>query len=154
MILKPTQVSDLEQLFLNQTDTEYNNMAAFTSENPSDKAAYLEKWTKHVHNPEIIMESIFVDDILVGSVLCFEMMGEVNVAYGIERQYWGKGYGKKALELFLKQVDKRPLHGRVAYDNIGSQKILEHNGFKKIHTEQGFAQARKQEIEEWVYKLE
>lgn len=154
MILKPTQQKDLEQLFLNQADEAYNYMAAFTSETPSDKQAYMEKWSKIIENPEINIQSIFVNDVLVGSVLYFEMMGEVNVSYGIERQYWGKGYGKKALELFLDQVEKRPLHGRVAFDNIGSQNILEHNGFKKVGTEQFLANARKEEIEEWIYILE
>jgi len=154
MILKPTKEEDLEQLFLNQADEEYNIMAAFTSENPNDKEAYIEKWTKIIHNPEINMQSIFIDDVLIGSVLYFEMMGEVNVSYGIERQFWGKGFGKKALKLFLEQVEKRPLHGRVAFDNFGSQNVLEYCGFKKIEKEFGFAQARNKEIEEWVYRLD
>lgn len=154
MILKPTSVKDLNQLFINQTDEVYNKMAAFTSENPNDKKAYINKWTKIVNNPEINIQSIFVNQELVGSVLCFEMMGEINVSYGIERKYWGQGYGKAALELFLKKVNKRPLFGRVAYDNIGSQKVLEHCGFKKKGTEIGFAVARKQDIEEWVYILD
>lgn len=154
MILKPTSVKDLNQLFINQTDEVYNKMAAFTSENPNDKKAYINKWTKIVNNPEINIQSIFVNQEFVGSVLCFEMMGEINVSYGIERKYWGQGYGKAALELFLKKVNKRPLFGRVAYDNIGSQKVLEHCGFKKKGTEIGFAFARKQDIEEWVYILD
>ncbi len=154
MILKPTQTEDLRQLFLNQADEMYNHMAAFTSDNPTDEQAYMEKWSKIIENPDINIQSIFVDDVLVGSVLYFEMMGEVNVSYGIERQYWGKGYAKKALNLFLNQINKRPLHGRVAFDNIGSQHVLEHNRFKRVGTERCLANARKEEIEEWIYILE
>lgn len=154
MILKPTQPEDLEQLFLNQADEVYNHMAAFTSENPTDKQAYMNKWSKIIENPDINMQSIFVDGDLVGSVLYFEMMGETNVSYGIERKHWGKGYCKKALQLFLNQIEKRPLHGRVAFDNIGSQKVLEFNGFQKVGTERFLANARKEEIEEWIYKLD
>lgn len=154
MQLKPTKLEDLEQLFLNQADDAYNKMAAFTSENPDDKEAYLKKWSKIIDNPEIKIQSIFVDHVLVGSVLYFSIMGETNVSYGIERKYWGRGYGKQALQMFLKDENLRPLYGRVAFDNIGSQKVLEHNGFKKIGTDTYFANARNKEIEEWIYRLE
>lgn len=154
MILKPTQKEDLEQLFLNQADEKAVKMAAFTSENPSDKDAYMEKWSKIIENPAINIQSIFVDDVLVGSVLHFDMMDETNVSYGIERKHWGNGYAKEALHMFLQGVEKRPLYGRVAFDNVGSQKVLEYNGFKKVGTDQFFANARKQEIEEWIYRLD
>ena len=154
MILKPTQKEDLEQLFLNQADEKAVKMAAFTSENPSDKDAYMEKWLKIIENPAINIQSIFVDDVLVGSVLHFDMMDETNVSYGIERKHWGNGYAKEALHMFLQGVEKRPLYGRVAFDNVGSQKVLEFNGFKKVGTDQFFANARKQEIEEWIYRLD
>lgn len=42
---------------------------------------------------------------------------------------------------------------RVAFDNFGSQKFLEKCGFVKIGKEQGFANARQEVIEEYVYKL-
>ena len=48
----------------------------------------------------------------------------------------------------------RPIFGRTAWDNIGSQKVLEHNGFKLIGKDKGFANARKMEIEEFIFKLE
>ena len=49
---------------------------------------------------------------------------------------------------------KRPLFARVAYDNYGSQKVLEKCGFKTIGKDTGFANARKMEIEEFIYKFE
>jgi RimJ/RimL family protein N-acetyltransferase len=41
----------------------------------------------------------------------------------------------------------------VAFDNQGSQKVLEKCGFVKIGTDKGFANARQAEIEEYIYKL-
>ncbi|RYF99627.1 MAG: N-acetyltransferase, partial [Chitinophagaceae bacterium] len=40
-----------------------------------------------------------------------------------------------------------------AFDNIGSQKVLEKCGFTKIGNDRGFAHARQAEIEEYIYKL-
>ena len=47
----------------------------------------------------------------------------------------------------------RPLHGRVAFDNFGSQTVLEKCGFVRIGTDKGFANARNAEIEEFVFSV-
>ena len=134
MILKPTQTKDLRQLFLNQADEMYNHMAAFTSENPTDEQAYMEKWSKIIENPEINIQSIFVDDVLVGSVLYFEMMGEVNISYGIERQYWGKGYATEAAikckEFAFENNFADSIISIIHPDNTPSEKVALNNGMK------------------------
>lgn len=129
-------------------------MAAFTSENPNDKEAYFKKWTQIVGNPKIDMKTIRQNNTIVGSVVCFEMMNETNVSYWIDQQFWGNGIATNALKEFIKTATKRPLFGRVAFDNVGSQKVLEKSGFKSIGTEIGFANARKKEITEFVYRLD
>jgi RimJ/RimL family protein N-acetyltransferase len=48
----------------------------------------------------------------------------------------------------------RPLHARVAYDNVASRRVLEKCGFRVIRTERSFAEARSGEIEEFVLRLE
>jgi hypothetical protein len=48
----------------------------------------------------------------------------------------------------------RPLHARVASDNVASRRVLEKCGFRVISTERSFAQARSAEIEEFVLRLE
>jgi len=47
----------------------------------------------------------------------------------------------------------RPIFGRVAFDNYGSQKVLEKCGFIKVGKDKGSANARQKEIEEFIYKL-
>jgi len=152
--LDKTTKEDLETLFVFQTNKDGIMMAAFTSENPSDKVAYLKKWTAIVDNPKVKMETIRLENIIVGSVIHFDIMSETNVSYWIDQKFWGKGIATKALNEFIKGSDKRPLFGMVAYDNIGSQKVLEKCGFKSIGKEKGFANARKKEIEEFVYRLD
>lgn len=48
----------------------------------------------------------------------------------------------------------RPIHGYVAFDNSGSQRVLEKCGFRKIGSDRGFAKARQAEIEEYIYRLD
>lgn len=154
MQLKKTTIKDLETLFLFQLDEVSNQMAAFTPKDPQDKSAYLEKWSKIVQNPNILMQTIWLENEVVGSVIHFDMMNETNISYWVERKHWGQNIASDALKRFLEISDKRPLFARVAFDNFGSQKVLEKCGFSHIGNEHGFANARNKEIEELVYRLE
>lgn len=151
--LEKTTIGDLETLFVFQTDEASNHMAAFTSENPNDKKAYIEKWTKIVTNPEINMQTIYSGEEILGSVIHFDMNEETNVSYWIDRKHWGKGICTKAFKLFLATATKRPLVGMVAFDNHGSQRVLEKCGFIRTGRETNFANARNKDIEEFIYIL-
>lgn len=151
--LRPTQPSDLELLFQFQLDAEANYLAAFTAKDPADKAAYLEKYTRHLLDPTINMLTILVDERIVGSIAKFVREGDTEITYWIDRRYWGIGIGTTALQDFLMIEHSRPVFGRVAFDNIGSQKVLERCGFTRIGRDSGFANARQCEIEEFIYQL-
>lgn len=154
IVLTKTTVEDLETLFVFQTNKKGIWMAAFTPENPDDKEFYMKKWTGIVQNPDIHMQTIRFENKIIGSVAHFELFGETNVSYWIDQPYWGKGLATESLKMFLRDAVTRPLFARVAYDNYGSQKVLEKCGFKITGTDKGFANARKMEIEEFIYKLE
>jgi len=151
--LRPSEPSDLEFFFQFQLDKEAGYLAAFTPKNPTDKDAYFEKYTKHMNDPAINMQTILVDDTIAGSIAKFELEGDTEVTYWIDRRFWGKGIATAALKTLLAIENTRPVFGRVAFDNYGSQKVLEKCGFVKIGTDKGFANARQAEIEEFIYKL-
>jgi ribosomal-protein-alanine N-acetyltransferase len=151
--LRKTEVTDLAFFFIFQLDNEANYLAAFTSKDPTDKPAYLQKYTKLLNDPTINMQTIIVDNSIAGSIAKFEMEGEAEITYWIDKKFWGKGIATKALKAFLKGENSRPIFGRVAFDNFGSQKVLEKCNFVKIGTDKGFANARQAEIEEFIYKL-
>ena len=152
IILRKTEITDLEFFFIFQLDNEANYLA-FTSKDPTDKTAYLQKYTKLLNDRTINMQTIIVENIIAGSVAKFEMEGEAEVTYWIDKKFWGKGVATKALKEFLKNENTRPIFGRIAFDNFGSQKVLEKCNFIKIGTDKGFANARQAEIEEFIYKL-
>jgi RimJ/RimL family protein N-acetyltransferase len=152
--LRKTEVDDLEFLFKFQIDKEAINLAAFTPKDPTDKSAYLSKYTKLLSEPTVNNQTIIIDNIIVGSIAKFEIDGKAEVTYWIDKNYWGKGIATKALENFLTIENTRPIFGRVSFDNYGSQKVLEKCGFIKIGKDKGFANARQTEIEEFIYKLD
>ncbi|GAB2873677.1 GNAT family N-acetyltransferase [Hymenobacter ruber] len=151
--LTETVRDDLDTLFLFQTDEEAIHLAAFTPKDPSDKGAYLEKYVKHLADPTIHMRTIKADNEIVGSIAKFLMHGDAEITYWIDRKHWGYGIATTALQEFLQLEPARPIYGRTAFDNHGSQKVLENCGFVKTGTDKGFANARQAEIEEYVYKL-
>ncbi len=152
--LRKTVVDDLEVLFKFQLDKEANNLAAFTSKDPTDKSAYLIKYTKLLSDPTVNNQTIMIDNIIVGSIANFEIDGKAEVTYWIDKNFWGKGIATKALKYLLTIENTRPILGRVAFDNYGSQKVLEKCDFVKVGKDKGFANARQTEIEEFIYKLD
>jgi RimJ/RimL family protein N-acetyltransferase len=151
--LTKTEKDDLNTFFEFQLDKEANYLAAFTSKDPNDKAAYMEKYTKHLADPTINMRTIKVNDVIAGSVAKFVMENDAEITYWIDKNFWEQGIATTALKDFLKIEQTRPIYGRVAFDNYASQKVLEKCGFIRIGKEKGFANARQAEIEEYIYKL-
>lgn len=151
--LRPTEISDLDFLFQFQTDKEGGYLAAFMPKDPTDKAAYIAKYTKLLSDPTVNNQTIIIDNVIVGSIAKFVMEGDTEITYWVDRKYWGQGIATKALKELLVIETTRPVFGRVAFDNFGSQKVLEKCGFVKIGMDKGFANARQAEIEEYIYKL-
>jgi [ribosomal protein S5]-alanine N-acetyltransferase len=151
--LTKTVKNDLESFFEFQLDEEANYLAAFTAIDPNDKMAYIEKYSKFLSDPTINMLTIRIGDKIVGSIAKFVMHGDSEITYWIDRKYWGRGIATNALKYLLTLEQTRPIHGRVAFDNFGSQKVLEKCGFEKIGRDKGFANARQSEIEEFIFKL-
>ena len=140
-------------MFTIQLDKEANFLAAFTSKDPTNKIEYINKWTGLLTKSTVNIRTIIVNNEIAGSVVKYEMEGNAEITYWIDKQFWGMEITTIALELFLKIENIGPIYGRVAFDNLGSQKVLEKCGFEKVGTETGFANARKKDIEEFIYKL-
>lgn len=153
IILRTTAIADLAFLFQFQLDKEGAYLAAFMPKDPADKAAYIAKHTALLKDPTVNNQTVIIDNVIVGSIAKFIMEGDTEITYWIDRKFWGQGIATKALTEFLVIETNRPIFGRVAFDNFGSQKVLEKCGFIKIGKDKGFANARQEEIEEYIYKL-
>lgn len=152
--LTKTTPDDLRCLYQIQLDDDANQMAAFTSESGTDFRLYFEKYSKHLEDPTISMWTIRSEQQIVGSVAKFVITGDAGITYWINKEFWGQGIATKALMQLLQHETIRPIYGYVAFDNSGSQRVLEKCGFRKVGTDRGFAKARQTEIEEFIYRLD
>jgi [ribosomal protein S5]-alanine N-acetyltransferase len=151
--IRPTEVADLECLFQFQTDKEAGFLAAFMPIDPFDKTLFMKKHKQLLNNPTINYQTITIEDVIIGSIAKFVMDDQAEITYWIDRNYWGQGIVTSALNAFLSIESARPIYAHVAFDNIGSQRVLEKCGFVKVGTDLAFANARQTQIEEIIYKL-
>ena len=155
LLLRDVLPDDLPIFFEQQLDQEAISMAAFTAKDPTDREAFMVHWHKILGIKTCIIRTILYNGQVAGSVSSYEEEGKPEVTYWLGRKYWGKGIATWALkELLAHHSRKRPMYARVAKDNLGSCRVLEKCGFKIIGEDKGFANARGQEIEEFILELE
>ncbi|HET6533221.1 MAG TPA: GNAT family N-acetyltransferase [Actinoplanes sp.] len=151
--LRPVADADLDAIFDMMRDPEAVRMAAFTAEDPSDRAAF----DAHMHrlrtSPDIFLRAVTVDGDLAGTIGSFVAFGHTEVTYWLRRPLWGRGIGSRALALLLVQVPDRPMYARAAADNAGSLRVLDKAGFRVVGEETAYATARGREITEKVLRL-
>jgi RimJ/RimL family protein N-acetyltransferase len=155
IVLRDVMMSDLPIFFDQQLDPEANRMAAFTRKDPADRDAFMAHWAKILRDETITIQTILFDGQVAGSVLSYvDEDGQLEVSYWIGRPYWGKGVATRGLLAFLDHIKVRPLYARVAQDNIGSLRVLEKCRFTRIGEGRGFSEARGQEVEEFLLRLD
>jgi RimJ/RimL family protein N-acetyltransferase len=134
-------------------DVESRQMAAFTSDDPTNRAAFDAWWNRLLTNDEVTMRTIETDAGAVGNIGSFAMSDERHVTYWVDRAEWGKGIATAALMAFL-GIDKlRPISAGVAADNACSIRVLQKCGFTVIDEATRSAGARGEEIAEFVTQL-
>jgi RimJ/RimL family protein N-acetyltransferase len=129
-------------------------MAAFTPPDPADEPGLIAHWQRLMRDPAIVFRAILADGQVAGSLVAFTIFEQRQVGYWLGRAYWGRGIATGALRLFLEELPERPLYGRTAFDNAGSQRVLQKCGFRLVARETGYANARQAEIEEFVFRLD
>ena len=154
LTLREVRDEDLALLFEQWADPVAVHMAAFTAPDHMERDAFERRWSRLRADETVIARAIVVDGEVAGTIGSWGDSEEREVTYWIGRSYWGKGIATAALNAFLTVDQSRPLHARVAYDNVASHRVLEKCGFRVIATERSFAQARSAEIEEFVLRLE
>jgi len=154
LLLRNVVNDDLPIFFEYQLDPEANYMAAFTAKDPTNQEAFIAHWHRNLADETTINQTILFNGHVVGSVSSYEVEGKPEVTYWLGKDYWGKGIATSALTEFLTHHNKtRPIYARVAKDNLGSRRVLEKCGFTIIGESKGFANARGQEIEEFLLEL-
>lgn len=144
---------DLPIFFEQQLDPEANYMAAFTSRDPTDRNAFMAHWARIRADETNTNQTILCAGQVAGNIACFSDFGDKAVGYWLGKAFWGKGIATGALTAFLRLIHERPLHARVAKDNLASLRVLQKCGFVISGEDSGFSNARGQDVEEYVLTL-
>lgn len=151
--LRDVAEGDLSVFFEHQLDEDAIHMAAFTTEDPSDKAAFAAHWNRILADETIIKKTVVLDGRVAGYVSSYEQSGEREVTYWLGKEYWGRGVATAVLREFLRHDEVRPLYARAAKDNLSSIRVLRKCGFEISGEDRGFANARGEEVDEFVLTL-
>jgi len=146
--------SDLDALFIWESDPRAVEMAAFTRANPSDRSAFEAHYKRVRGESSNTLLAIEDDGEFVGTIGSFTMEGQREVTYWIAPARWGRGVASAALRAFLAIESTRPLYGRVASHNVGSAKVLARAGFVEVGSETSFAPGVGAEVVERIYRLD
>ncbi len=152
--LREVRPEDLEVFFEHHRDPVANHMAAFTHEDPDDREAFDAWWARLRASDAITTHTILADDEVVGSIMSWVADGPRELTYGIGRAHWGRGIATASLGQLLSLLEERPLVARAAVDNVGSLRVLDKCGFRVVEKARGFANARGEEIDEFVLSLD
>lgn len=153
-VLREVRDEDLGVLFEQWADPVAMQMAAFTVPDHMERDAFERRWSRLRADHSVLTRAIVVDDEVAGTIGSWGDSDEREITYWVGRSYWGRGIATAAVGMFLAVERHRPLHARVAHDNVGSRRVLEKCGFRVVGTDRGFAEARAAEIEELVLRLE
>jgi RimJ/RimL family protein N-acetyltransferase len=127
--LRRVREDDLPILFEHELDPEANRMANFP---PRDRDAFMAHWTRILGDASLVAEAIELDGEIVGNIGSWVQDGERDVGYWIGREHWGAGVATAALRALLVNIDERPLFAYVVEHNIGSIRVLEKCGFRRV----------------------
>jgi RimJ/RimL family protein N-acetyltransferase len=153
--LREVAETDLPIFFEQQLDPVANYMAAFTARDPADREAFLAHWRDVLGDAHTINQTILFDGQVAGNIACYQdELGRPEVAYWIGKPYWGHGIATRALAALLARVRVRPVYARVAKDNLGSLRVLEKGGFAICGEDKGYANARGEDVEEYLLRLD
>jgi RimJ/RimL family protein N-acetyltransferase len=152
--LRPLEDRDLDTIYQHVTDPESVRMAAFTAEDQSDRRAFLNRMSRLRADTSVSYRVIDVDGAIAGTIGSFRIDNQPEVTYWVDRTQWGKGIASAALQILLAETAERPLCARAASDNVGSLRVLEKAGFRRVGVNRDFAPGRGEEIEETILRLD
>lgn len=154
VVLRNLQEEDLDIFFAQQRDPAGVYMAAFTTPNPDDRREFDELWDSLQRDQSVLIKTILTAGQVAGHILNHKWFGPLEVSYWLGREYWDRGIMTAALKAFLEIQTTRPIHARVAHDNIGSLRVLEKCGFVRTGRNYIYAYGRKEVTAGIIMKLE
>ncbi|SEG99034.1 Protein N-acetyltransferase, RimJ/RimL family [Nonomuraea solani] len=128
--LRDVVAADLEVFLEQEHDPEAARRSRFA---PRERERFLNHWkTNILGDPAAFVQAVMVDDTLAGNLVAWWEEDRRFIGYWLGREFWGRGIGTRALELFLGKEQNRPLHADPFHANTASVRLLEKHGFQRV----------------------
>ncbi len=151
VLLRNVAEGDLPVFYEHQRDPEACRLAAFPAR---DREAFMAHWKQKVlGNDTVVKRTILFGGQVAGHIVCFEQSGKRLVGYWLGKRFWGQGIATRALAEFLVQEPARPLGAYVARHNVGSIRVLEKCGFRRVGGDDAQVRTGDDGIEEFLMTL-
>jgi RimJ/RimL family protein N-acetyltransferase len=151
--LRDIDEDDRDAIFDMMRDPDAVAMAAFTAEDPYDRAAF-DRWLeRNVADPSASTHVVTENGGFAGIAATFSVDSDRELTYWIARHAWGRGVGTGALALLIAHEPERPLFARVAAHNSASVAMVRRAGFTEVSRNVGYAPGVRREVEEIVFAL-
>ncbi len=151
--LRDLDDDDLDAVFEMMRDPEAVAQAAFTAEDPDDRAAFDAWVARQRADPDVLYHVVTENGGFAGTIAAFTIDGDREVSFWIARHAWGRGVATAALRLLISREPTRPLFARAATANAGSRAVLTHAGFTEVSRNVDFAPGVGREVEEIIFTL-
>jgi RimJ/RimL family protein N-acetyltransferase len=151
--LRALEDDDLDAIFEMMRDREAIAMAAFTAQDPDDRAAF-DAWIERQRRADDVLSLVVTENGgFAGTAAAFTVDGDREVSFWIARHARGRGVATEALRLLISREAIRPLFARAAAHNVGSITVLERNGFTEVSRNVDYAPGLGRDAEEIVFTL-
>ena len=151
--LRALEDDDLDAIFEMMRDREAIAMAAFTAQDPDDRAAF-DAWIERQRRSDDVLSLVVTENGgFAGTAAAFTVDGDREVSFWIARHARGRGVATEALRLLISHEAIRPLFARAAAHNAGSIAVLERNGFTEVSRNVDYAPGLGRDAEEIVFTL-
>lgn len=151
--LRPLDDDDVDAVFEMMRDREAIEVAAFTAEDPDDRASFDAWMQKHRDTAGVSHWVVTEDGGFAGTIAAFDVGDDREVTFWIARHARGRGIATEALRQLVAREPIRPLFARAAAHNAGSIAVLRHNGFTEVSRNVSYAPGVKRDVDEVVFTL-
>ncbi|UYK39862.1 GNAT family N-acetyltransferase [Microbacterium terricola] len=151
--LRDLDEDDLDAVFEMMRDPDAVAMAAFTADDPDDRAAF-DAWIEGERSSAgVWLQVVTENGGFAGTAASFTVDGDREVTVWIARNAWRRGVATAALRLLVAHEPERPLYARVAAPNAAAIAVLEREGFTEVSRGPEFAPGLGRDVDELVFAL-
>ncbi|GAA1977435.1 GNAT family N-acetyltransferase [Microbacterium pumilum] len=151
--LRDLDDDDLDAIFEMMRDPASVAMAAFTADDPDDRAVF-DVWISRERSASGVSYFVVTENGgFAGSAAVFTVDGDREVSVWLARHAWGRGIATDALRLLVAHEPERPLYARAAAHNAAAIAVLSRSGFTEVSRNTAYAPGVGREVEEVVFTL-